>query len=85
MIRFSRLFVILSAVFISVPTAVQQQESPPPASKGKVVVQDRDPDRVARRDYMRTKLMYSQNILEGLIRGDFDLINTGINEIQRVT
>jgi cytochrome c556 len=84
MIRYSSLLVIVSAVIMSIPAAVQKQESPP-AAKGRAVAQDQDPDRVARRDYMRAKLMYSQNILEGLTRGDFKLIKTGIDEIQTIT
>ena len=84
MIRYPSLIVILSAVIMSVPTVFQQQESPP-ATKGKIEVQDHGPDAIARRDYMRTKLMYSQNILEGLTRGNFKLIKNGIDEIQTVT
>lgn len=84
MIRYSSFLVVLSAVIMSVPTAIQQSESPT-ATKGERVAQDQDPDRIARRDFMRTKLMYSQNILEGLTRGDFKLIKTGIEEIQNVT
>ena len=44
-----------------------------------------DPDAVSRLDFMRTKLMFSQNVLEGLTTGDFELIDKAIEEIERVT
>lgn len=42
-------------------------------------------DAIARRDFMRSKLMYSQNIFAGLTTGDFDLINAGIKEVSGIT
>ncbi len=42
-------------------------------------------DRVARRDYMRTKLNFSQAIVEGLAMKNFDTINTAATEIRNVT
>ena len=34
---------------------------------------------------MRTKLLFTQNIFEGLTTGDFDAIETAIKEVQGVT
>ncbi len=39
---------------------------------------------IERRDFMRTKLLYTQNIFEGLTLGDFGLIEHGINELQEI-
>ena len=83
MIRYPSLVVISSFVIMSFPFAVEQESEP--KTKGKIVVQERDPDSIARRDFMRTKLMFSQNIFEGLTRGDFNLIKAGIKEVQMIT
>lgn len=40
---------------------------------------------VARRDYMRTKLTFSQAIVEGLSVKNFDTISTAATEIRNVT
>ena len=44
-----------------------------------------DQDIVARRDFMRTKLTFSQAIVEGLSVKNFDTINTAATEIRNVT
>ena len=54
------------------------------ASRG-MTAQDQDPDVVAQRDFMRTKLMYTQNIVEGLSTGQFALIVSSAEEIERIT
>jgi hypothetical protein len=41
-------------------------------------------DDIIIRDLMRSKLMYSQNIVEGLSIGRFDLIEAAATEIERV-
>lgn len=48
--------------------------------------QDQDPDEnaIQRRDLMRTKLMFSQNIVEGLSVRNFNLIREGAQEIDAV-
>ncbi len=68
----------LSAVFQD-----QESESPKsPAVQEPIPVPDESS--VERRDFMRTKLMYSQNIFEGLTIRDFDLINQGVRELEQV-
>lgn len=47
--------------------------------------QEQDPDRLSRRDFMRTKLNFTQNILEGLSTRDFGLIISGAEEVERIT
>lgn len=42
-------------------------------------------DRIARRDYMRTKLTFSQAIVEGLSLKNFETINTAATEIRNIT
>lgn len=44
-----------------------------------------DEDSKARRDFMRAKMMYSSNILEGLTNKDFKLIEESANEIIGIT
>lgn len=39
----------------------------------------------SRRDFMRTKLLYSQNIMEGITTRNFDLIAEGAAEIRKIT
>ena len=50
-----------------------------------MTAQDQDPDVIANRDFMRTKLMYTQNIVEGLSTGRFALISSSADEIERIT
>lgn len=47
-------------------------------------VQDPETDQ-SRRDFMKTKLMFAQNILEGLSTRNHDLIRRGASEIERIT
>lgn len=54
------------------------------ANRG-LTAQEQDPDVIAQRDFMRTKLMYTQNIVEGLSTGRFALIASSADEIQRIT
>jgi hypothetical protein len=47
--------------------------------------QEQDQDSVSRRDFMRMKLNYTQNSLEGLTTRDFGLIISGAEEVERIT
>jgi hypothetical protein len=47
--------------------------------------QEQDQDSISRRDFMRMKLNYTQNILEGLTTRDFGLIISGAEEVERIT
>jgi hypothetical protein len=44
-----------------------------------------DPDAIARRDYMRVKLMFTQDIVEGLVQKDFAMIAEAAKQIRQVT
>lgn len=57
-----------------------RQESTPQETRPR-----QDEDSISRRDFMRTKLMYTQNIFEGLTTRNFNLIQKGIEEVHRVT
>lgn len=46
--------------------------------------QDLNDEAIQRRDLMRTKLMFSQNIVEGLSTRNFNLIRDGAQEIDAV-
>ncbi len=64
----------------------QQEQDPLP--QGEVPQKQQrpdDPDTIARRDYMRAKLMYTQNIIEGLTQKDFAGIQTAAEEIKKIT
>lgn len=85
MIRFILIFGFFA--FASASTLVFDQQSPDDDKRqqdDKVEIPD-DGNAIARRDFMRTKLMYSQNIFEGLTTGNFKLINAGIKEVSGIT
>jgi hypothetical protein len=79
--------VLLLMVLFSLPFAVlvpspQEQDTP---KKQEQITPQQDETAVQRRDFMRTKLMYTQNIFEGLTTRDFELIRQGIAEVEQVT
>lgn len=61
------------------------QEEDKQKSDDTIVLPRSGPDAVARADFMRSKLMHSQNIFEGLTTGNFKLIKTGIAEVKMLT
>lgn len=63
----------------------QEEEGKKKQDKEKIEIPQDGPDAIARRDFMRTKLMYSQNIFEGLTTGDFELIRDGVSEVKKIT
>ena len=88
MIRLSIITICL-IVLVSMAAAanswpVPQEQTPMPDDET-ITLPEQDPDSISRRDFMRTKLMYSQNIFEGLTTGDFNTIETAIKEVQMVT
>ena len=86
MIRFSIVALAVSFLIAIVPLSLQEQEkSETPQEDDKIVVPADDENAIARKDFMRAKLMYSQNIFEGLTTGDFLLIQAGIKEVQGIT
>lgn len=78
-------FLIL--VFASlVPAFSALQDSPTiPTQDDKVVIPGDDENAVARRDSMRTKLLFSQNILHGLTTGNFQKIKDGVKGVHEIT
>jgi hypothetical protein len=44
-----------------------------------------DPESVARRDFMRTKLNFTQNIFGGLVVSDFAAVNRAIDDVESIT
>jgi hypothetical protein len=76
------LMMTLGLLFLAGGTALawQPQEEKRPSS-GQV----QDADLMSRRDFMRSKLMYSQLILEGLTTEDFEMVNEAIGKLKEVT
>lgn len=73
-------FVATCLISVQSSSLIQQQED-----DEKIEIPSEGPDAIARKDFMRTKLMYSQNIFEGLTTGRFPLIEEGLNEIKNIT
>ena len=85
-----RIFFVVSAVFVScafsgIHYPLIDGNSNPAQDDDPIVVPQSDDNSIARRDFMRSKLMYSQNIFEGLTTGNFGLINAGIKEVSGIT
>ena len=78
---------LLLVLLLSFPCAffVQQDADQENKSTQDNVAPQLDETAVQRRDFMRTKLMYTQNIFEGLTTRDFGLITQGIEEVEQVT
>lgn len=87
MVRFIAVSVVSAfAFFAGVSFQDQDQESGQQEETQKRIVRPAiDDDDVERRDFMRTKLLITQNIFEGLTIGDFDLIDAGIEKVKSVT
>jgi hypothetical protein len=77
--------IFVSLVTLSLPLLLafcyQDTELPSAKQDGILVPQE---GAVERRDFMRTKLMFTQNIFEGLTIREFDLVNRGIQELEGV-
>ena len=86
MLRLCAAASVFAATFVAC-LIVQDQDSAKQEKKqdDKIVIPGDGENAIARRDFMRTKLMYSQNIFEGLTTGDFELINAGIMEVNGIT
>lgn len=75
-------FVVAIASISLMPQETQKKQQ---EQDDKIVIPSDDTGSTARRDFMRTKLMYSQNIFEGLTTGNFDTIERAVKEIEHVT
>ena len=73
------LFAIAAVTIGTWQDSTSRQEDAPATQR------PQDPDSVSRRDFMRTKLMYTQNIFEGLTTGNFESIEEAITNVQMVT
>ncbi len=79
---------ILISIFASsfVIQEKQDQEKKKKDDKQERLVLPADDDNaVARRDYMRTKMMFTQNVYAGLISGDLKKIDAAVKEIVLIT
>jgi hypothetical protein len=77
--------VLASIVALALPLVMAFQVQDPEKTSGK---QNSIPvpreGAVERRDFMRTKLLFTQNIFEGLTIREFDLVSRGIRELESV-
>jgi len=89
MIRISILAGLVSITVGSIAAAsitwATHQDAAKQQDDDRITLPLQDEDAVSRRDFMRTKLLYTQNIFEGLTTGDFKAIETAIEEVKRVT
>ena len=89
MIRISLLAGLVSITVGSITAAsiswAPNQDASQKQDDDRVTLPLQDEDAMSRRDFMRTKLLYTQNIFEGLTTGDFKAIETAVEEVQRVT
>ena len=80
---------VVSVVIISVSglslVTQERQEKETQKKDDKIVIPSDFQESVSRRDFMRTKLMFCQRIFEGLTTGNFKMIDSGIQEVKRVT
>ena len=85
MVRFSIIAIVASSTLISLGLSLPLGAPKLQDDEDTIVIPKQDPDTVTRQDFMRTKLMYSKNIFEGLTTGDFDAIDAAIKEVHSVT
>jgi hypothetical protein len=80
------LLLLLTLLPLTVLLTAQSQEPGKPDDSAQSQPQIPVPDELAieRRDFMRTKLLYSQNIFEGLTIRDFDLIKRSIRDTEQL-
>lgn len=85
--------VLLFAMPISLAILAGKQPASNPSYSTPATVQETSPQEkipvpdeagIERRDFMRTKLMYSQNIFEGLTVRNFGLIKRGISDVDQL-
>lgn len=66
--------------------ASDPQETPRVQDEKKMVIPPQDPaDVIARRDFMRSKLMFTNNLFKGLTMGNIEAIEEAVGEIEMVT
>ncbi|MCR9117761.1 MAG: cytochrome c [bacterium] len=73
------------ALSLAMGIAVQPLANVPIDEPSTFDVTDECSDDTSRRDFMRLKLMYAQNVLEGLTTDDFEQIETAVKNLQQVT
>jgi len=64
------------------PQEPDQTQTPKQSAEPQIPVPDESA--IERRDFMRTKLLYSQNIFEGLTIRDFDLVRRSIRDTEQL-
>jgi len=72
------------ALFLLIGIPVTGFAMPWQQEEGGKTASPHDPDLIAQRDFMRSKLMYSQLMLEGLTTADFAMVNKAIANMKAV-
>ena len=65
--------------------AKNQESAEPKQEQDKIDVPARGPEAIARRDFMQSKLRYSQMVFEGLTTGNLKLVGEAGIEIREIT
>ena len=73
------------AMMTAMPPLQEDEKQQEEGKSDRIIIDAMDENAIARRDFMRTKLMYAQNILEGLNTHDFGLIDSAIRNTEMVT
>lgn len=84
--KIASVILLLSLVFpLAARVAFQDPvQDPQPGAHKQDPIPVPEEGSVERRDFMRTKLLYTQNILEGLTVGEFELIDRGVKELEEI-
>lgn len=79
--------VLASVIALSLVSGVSipSRHLPQVAENSIVACSEECSDDISRRDFMRLKLMYSQNVFEGLTTDDFEQIEAAVKNLQQVT
>ncbi len=71
-------------VLLAAQSEQSNKESDVPDDSAQPQIPVPDDSAIERRDFMRTKLLYSQNIFEGLTIRDFDMIKRSIRDTEEL-
>ncbi|MEL7498435.1 MAG: hypothetical protein AAFN77_12560 [Planctomycetota bacterium] len=64
---------------------IQEKQEPQKRKQDPIVIPSDDENSIARRDFMRTKMMFTQSVFQGLTTGNFAMIKRAVKEIEGIT
>ena len=80
-----RYFIILTICFLTAAPLAYAWQQESRQQETKPLVGGQDSDAISRRDFMKTKLLYTQNIFGGLVTGDLEAASKAVREVQQIT